>query len=363
METIENVVPENSNNEFTTNLFVATAEYYRHAFDYQSRATRADYWWAYLGSKLLGFLAMAISGLAMWYIALVLDFQVEFTMVIVSTMWVSIYVLNFIPLIAITARRLRDLKYNPLLTLFLIGNVIPIFSMLSLILFVFTLLPSELQTNPIARQHTQAVKGFKKWILAVSVVLIVSVGSATLIWHYVVQVIDSDAPSAKIKVKPEPREETATRKGIPHMHGSVPVAFKPFSWHDAYDGSNTFFQVTDVRLNPSADTDSPTNKVLSLYVTVTNNASKKQSVGLAFDVYLSQSNGKSVVDLADDGWTDSDGTIEELRETHFRDYDEIEPGKKLTGIISFEIISDKPVKVEILNKNDKTIYQQVIKLK
>lgn len=163
-----------------TSLIPATKEFFTHAFDFTSRATRADFWWATLGLMIitvaLGVVLSIMFGVvysvagsngASWVILLVaLAFFVMFAVAMI------------LPTISRSVRRLRDVNMPALLgLLWLISSIGDLF------FFVISLIPTAPEGQKTRRQteFTPAHVG-RNWLLyGLGVFVVVGLIAAVII--------------------------------------------------------------------------------------------------------------------------------------------------------------------------------------
>ncbi|QBO36794.1 DUF805 domain-containing protein [Periweissella cryptocerci] len=164
-----------------TSLIPATKQFFTHAFDFTSRATRGDFWWGTLGLYIIGAIISVVFGLPigiLFGIGTEAATNAGVVVSIIGLVVLAIFGLALaLPTIARSVRRLRDVDMPPLLgLLWLLGDLGGLF------FFVVSLIPTALVGKKTRRQTEFTPEHLlRNWLLYGAIIIVVVGGIAALI--------------------------------------------------------------------------------------------------------------------------------------------------------------------------------------
>lgn len=135
-----------------TNMLEAYSAFWRRGFtEWAGTSSRSEYWWSYLMTWLIAaLLAVLIIISTLSYSSLETEIVFSPMSVILSFGLILFLLASLIPSISMTARRLHDAGLSAWWLLLLLLNLIcePISIIISIVFFIFAVLPTKVEGNP-----------------------------------------------------------------------------------------------------------------------------------------------------------------------------------------------------------------------
>ena len=135
-----------------TNMLEAYGAFWRRGFtEWAGTSSRSEYWWSYLMTLLIAaLLAVLIIISTLSYSSLETEIVFSPMSAILSFGLILFLLASLIPSISMTARRLHDAGLSAWWLLLLLLNLIcePLSIIISIVFFIFAVLPTKVEGNP-----------------------------------------------------------------------------------------------------------------------------------------------------------------------------------------------------------------------